>query len=136
MPGTMISRGNLVASWLMGPTLTPVLVAQATTAEQDFTVKGLQVGDFVNVVANVAQTAGIGIANARVKAADTLTIGFSNSTAGGLTPAAGVYLVMLDRAETTLPAERGVAMYDSTFTPEGPDDPRHDLRRAGAPDDG
>jgi hypothetical protein len=103
MPGTMISRGNLVVSWLMGPTLTPVLVAQATTAEQDFTVKGLQVGDFVNVVANVAQTAGIGIANARVKAADTLTIGFVNSTAGGLTPAAGVYLVMLDRAETTLP---------------------------------
>lgn len=103
MPGTMLSRGNIVTSWLMGPTLTPVLVAQATSAEQDFTVKGLVVGDLVQVTCNVAQTAGIGIANARVKAADTLTIAFSNSTAGGLTPAAGVYLVALDRAETTLP---------------------------------
>jgi hypothetical protein len=66
-------------------------------------VNGLAVGDYVNVVCNVAQTAGIGLVNARVSAANTLTLGFSNSTGGGLTPAAGVYLVMLDRAETTLP---------------------------------
>lgn len=103
MPGTMLARGNIVTSYIMGPTLTPVSVAQATTAEQDFTIKGLLTSDLVQVTCNVAQTAGIGIANARVKAADTLTVAFSNSTAGGLTPAAGVYLVALDRAETTLP---------------------------------
>lgn len=103
MPGTMIARGNIVTTYLMGPTLTPVAVAQAITAEQSFTVRGLLVGDYVNVSCNVAQTAGVGVANARVSAADTLTIGFSNSTAGSLTPAAGVYLIELNRAETTLP---------------------------------
>jgi spore coat protein U-like protein len=99
----MIPRGNVVVSYLMGPTLTPVSVAANITAEQNFTVRGLQVGDYVNVTANVAQTAGIGIVNARVSAADTLTVGFSNSTAGGLTPAAGVYLIDLSRADGALP---------------------------------
>lgn len=103
MPGTTITRGNILASFIMGPTLAPVLVAQATSAEQDFTIPGLQVGDYVNVTCNVAQTAGISIANARVKAANTLTVSFANSTAGGLTPVTGVYLVAVDRAETTLP---------------------------------
>jgi hypothetical protein len=28
MPGTMLARGNIVTSYLMGPTLTPVQVAQ------------------------------------------------------------------------------------------------------------
>jgi hypothetical protein len=100
----MISRGNLVTSYLMGPTLTPVLVAQATTAEQDFTVKGLQVGDFVNVVCQRGADGGHRHRQrARVKAADTLTIGFSNSTAGGLTP--GGWRLPRDARsrETTLP---------------------------------
>lgn len=98
--GTTLCRGNISASMLIAPSLTPVAVLQATTAEQNFTVNGLAVGDMVEVCANVAQTAGVGISNCRVSAANTLTIGFSNSTAGTLTPAAGQYLVCIVRPES------------------------------------
>jgi len=99
MPGTISAGGNILYSWMIGPSLTPVAVAQNTTAEQSFTVMGLQTGDFVDVYANSAQTAGIGIVNNRVSAANTLQIGFSNSTGGSLTPAAGVYLIIVTRPE-------------------------------------
>lgn len=100
MPQTMLSRGNLLYQWMIGPTLTPVSVNANTTAEQSFTIPGLQVGDFVDVYAAVAQTAGIGIVNNRVSAANTLQIGFANATAGALTPVAGVYYVMISRPES------------------------------------
>jgi hypothetical protein len=99
MPGTTIGRGNVIYDYLAGPSLTPVSVAGATSAEQNFTVVGLQVGDFVDVFFNGVQTAGIGIANARVSALNTLTILFQNSTAGALTPAAGQYVMNVTRPE-------------------------------------
>lgn len=100
MPGTTIGRGNVIYDYLCQPTLTPVSVGANTSAEQTFTVLGLQVGDFVDVnVANSAQTAGIGIVNARVSAANTLAIQFSNSTAGALTPVAGAYNINVTRPE-------------------------------------
>lgn len=79
------------------PTLTPASVAAATTAEQTFTVNGLAVGDKV-IVNGPAPTAGTGIVNARVSAADTLAITFANVTAGALTPAAGTYTVIAIRS--------------------------------------
>lgn len=100
MPGTIGSGGNILYAWMIAPTLTPVAVAQNTTAEQAFTVPGLQVNDFVDVYSASAQTAGIGIVNNRVSAANTLQIGFSNSTAGSLTPVAGQYLIVICRPET------------------------------------
>lgn len=99
MPGSTVSRGNILNSFIAGPTLTPVSVAQNTSAEQSFTVPGLQVGDFIDVYLNIAQTAGIGIVNARVSAANTLQIGFMNNTGGSLTPAAGVYALIVSRPE-------------------------------------
>ncbi len=94
---------------MIGPTLTPVQVAQATTAEQSFTIPGLQVGDFVDVYAAAAQTAGIGIVNNRVSAANTLQIGFANTTAGPLTPVSGIYYVLISRPESlaNLPTTAG-----------------------------
>jgi len=100
MPGTTISRGNIQYAWLIAPSLTPVAVAGSTTAEQSFTVGGLVVGDFVYVYSNAAQTAGLSIGNVRVASANTLTIAFSNSTAGSLTPVAGVYRCLVNRAES------------------------------------
>ena len=97
MPGTLSSGGNIVYAWLITPTLTPVSVAANTTAEQSFTVPGLQVNDNVNCYALVLQTAGIGISNVRVSAANTLQIGFSNSTAGALVPIAGMYYMCICR---------------------------------------
>jgi hypothetical protein len=79
-------------------TLDVASVGANTTAEQDFTVEGLKVGDFV-AVCKPSLSAGLGIVNARVKAADTLSISFSNSTGSGIDPAAEAYLVMWLRSD-------------------------------------
>lgn len=99
MPSNTLGRGNVLYDFMIGPTLTPVSVAGATAVEQSFTIAGLQLGDAVDVTFNGAQTAGIGIGNGRVPAANTLTISFTNSTAGALTPASGQYLLTICRPE-------------------------------------
>lgn len=99
MPSTTLGRGNILYDFIIGPTLTPVAVAGATSAEQSFTIQGLQVGDILDVNCNVAQTAGIGIVNVRVSAANTMTLMFANATAGSLTPAAGLYNINVGRPE-------------------------------------
>lgn len=76
--------------------LTPVLVGAATCAEQNFTVPGLRIGDFVDVTPP-GITAGVAPCCARVSAANTLTVTFVNPTAGALVPAAGVYQIQLNR---------------------------------------
>lgn len=68
--------------------LTPVAVAANTSAEQTFTVPGLIAGTPVFVNKPTVQ-AGLGIAGARVSAANTLAITFSNNTAASITPTAG-----------------------------------------------
>ena len=107
--GTLISRGNVLSRGIIAPSLTPVEVAASTAAEQAFTISGLAIGDFVEVnyfgtndTTPAAQTAGLGIVNARVSAANTLRICFSNSTAGALTPAAGIYHMAVSRAEAPM----------------------------------
>lgn len=101
MPSTNVVRGNLQFSVLIGPTLSPISVAPNTTAEQTFTVAGLQTGDFVNVTKPTTQ-AGLAIGNARVSAANTLAIAFINATAATITPTASeIYNVAVDRPEVT-----------------------------------
>lgn len=100
MPSTTISRGNILVNMMAGVTLTPTALTASTTTAQTFTIPGLVLNDAVNVTFNGAQTAGVGIGNAYVSAANVLTIVFTNSTAAGTpTPAAGVYIVLVDRAE-------------------------------------
>lgn len=79
------------------PSITPASVAAATVAEQTFTVTGLTTADKVVVCPPVNGTS-TGIAGARVSAADTLAIRFTNPTAGALTPAAGVHSVVAFRS--------------------------------------
>jgi hypothetical protein len=102
MPGPSdISRGNIALSMLLGVPLTPSAVSANTTAEQTFTVRGLVAGDEVQVSKPTTQ-AGLGIVNARVSAADTLAITFSNNTGGGITPTAGeTYVVAVNRPTGT-----------------------------------
>lgn len=102
MPGTTIGRGNVLYDFLVGVTLTPASVGAATSAEQSFTVGGLQTNDVIDVMFNGAQTAGISTGNARVSAANTLTILFSNATAGGVVPASGQYILTVCRGEFPL----------------------------------
>lgn len=85
-----ILGGNLRAVSLVQLTIDPASVAAATTAEQTFTVVGVQPGDQVDV-RKPTLTAGIGVVNARVSAANTVAITFSNSTAGAIDPPAEVY---------------------------------------------
>lgn len=79
------------------PTINPASIAAATSAEQTFTVTGLTTADKV-VVIKPSVTAGVGIVNARVSAADTLAITFMNATAGALDPASEVYTVLAFRS--------------------------------------
>ena len=98
MPMNDVVRGNVQYSLVISPTLSPISVAPNTTAEQTFTVSGLQLGDFVNVAKPSAQ-AGLGIVNSRVSAANTLAVSFINATAATITPTASeVYAVQLLRA--------------------------------------
>lgn len=85
---TSLPFGNVQISALLAVALTPAQVAANTTAEQTFTVNGLIIGDFVEVNKPTSQ-AGLGLANFRVSAANTLAITFSNNTAAGITPTAG-----------------------------------------------
>ena len=102
MPGTTTSYGNILYAWLIQPVLTPVAVAANTTAEQSFNLGGLQTSDCVSGYLQGVQTAGIGISNMRVLSNGILQIGFSNSTAGSLTPAVGPYLICICRPENQI----------------------------------
>lgn len=96
---TDIARGNIRGQDLYNITLSPSSVANATSAEQTFSFKGLRTTDFVYVIKPTAQ-AGLGIVNTRVSAADTLAITFMNCTAATITPTASeVYTLLLKRSE-------------------------------------
>lgn len=100
--------GNVWKVGVFNLTLSPVQVNTITAAEQNFAATGigLLTTDFVTVSC-AAPTAGIGIVNARVSAADQLTIQFVNPTAGNLTQTAStVYqvLVMRPQLNWTAPA--------------------------------
>ncbi|HUN00413.1 MAG TPA: hypothetical protein PLI96_08015 [Halothiobacillus sp.] len=76
--------------------ITPAAVAAATTVEQSFTIPGVLPGDSIDVNPP-ALTAGVVLSNARVSAANTVQIQFTNSTAGSLTPPAGVHIFIVVR---------------------------------------
>jgi hypothetical protein len=99
---TSVLTGNIVSVGVASVTLSPAIVNAATSNEQTFTVPGLRVGDMVCVSKPTTQ-AGLGIAGARVSAANTLAITFINATAGGLTPTASeVYLVFWARPDAVV----------------------------------
>lgn len=78
------------------PTINPASIAAATSVEQTFTVTGLTTADKPVVIKPTA-TAGVGIVNARVSAADTLALTFMNATAGAVDPPSEVYTVLAFR---------------------------------------
>ena len=93
------ARGNIVGEWVLSITISPTVVAPNTTAEQTFTVTGLNVGDFVEVNKPTTQ-GGLGIVNSRVSAANTLAIAFGNLTAATITPTASeIYYLTVTRPD-------------------------------------
>jgi hypothetical protein len=102
LPDTVqIPTGNLWKVGVFNLTLSPAAVNTITAPEQSFAATGigLLTTDQVQVQC-MAPLAGVGILNARVSAADTLTIQFVNPTAGNLTPTAStVYRVTVLRVQ-------------------------------------
>jgi hypothetical protein len=97
----LIARGNIDSSFLLAITLTPAQTTNNATVEQSFTVPGLQPGDAVTVSFNGAFTSALDVANARVSAANTLTLAFQNNTGGALTYPSGQFLIEVNRPSTS-----------------------------------
>lgn len=72
--------------------LTPASVAANTTAEQTFTVPGLQVGDSIDIN-KASHQVGLSIGNVRVSAANTLAIQYVNTTASPIVPTDEQYII-------------------------------------------
>lgn len=88
---------NLTSMSVLQVTFDPASVATATTAEQTITVPGVAVGDIVVSISKPTNTAGFGIVNARVSAANTIAVTFVNPTAGAVNPGAEVYTILVAR---------------------------------------
>jgi hypothetical protein len=92
-----ITNGNMAGAYIVSASITPAQVAGAVTVEQSFTVTiNLKVGDLVLTIPP-SVTAGTSVTATRVTAANTISITFSNPTAGPLTPAAGTYTFIVFR---------------------------------------
>lgn len=105
MPSSDIARGNVLYSTLLGITLSPASVANATSAEQTFPVPGLLMTDLVFIEKPTAQ-AGLGIVGTRVSAANVLAVTFMNATAATITPTASELYTLL----VTRPSNPGQAL--------------------------
>lgn len=101
-----IITGNVMQMGVLTFTYNPASVAAATSAEQTVTVPGLRVGDAVAVI-KPSVTAGVGIGNARVSAADTLAVTWINATAGAIDPASETYTLIWVRPEGASTAANG-----------------------------
>ncbi len=99
---TDIPRGQVRGIDLLEITLSPASVANATAAEQTFTVTGLKLHDYVAVNKPTAQ-AGLGIVGSRVSAANTLAITFMNTTAATITPTASEIYSLFRISPVTIP---------------------------------
>lgn len=99
---TLLPRGNLYRIYAVSVTFNPASVASATSAEQTVTVTGVKSGDIVVAVNKPSATAGVGIVNARVSAANTVALTFMNATAGAVDPGSESYTFMIATPENTL----------------------------------
>lgn len=100
----LLAFGNVQSTFVLKVTLTPAATATVTTLEQTFTVPGLLPGDQISGVSpQFAITTQVDIINARVSAANTLALAFSNVTAGSLTYPSGVFYIEVNRPDPSLP---------------------------------
>jgi hypothetical protein len=95
MSGTSVVRGNLRGWNIYQLTLSPVSVAANTTAEQTFTLNGINLNDWVDVQLIGPAQAGVSLSSARVSAANTLALTFANVTGSPIVPtASSSYLIV------------------------------------------
>lgn len=101
-----IIGGNVRFIGLAQVTFDPAAIATITTAEQSMTVQGVQLGDFV-FVSKPTVTAGFGIVNARVSAANTVSITAVNPTVGSIDPGSETWTVLVVRPSGSIPGAVG-----------------------------
>lgn len=88
--------------------MTPLIVATITTAEQSFGLNGvsqvtaatgIKAGDVIFGISSPSLVAGVAIANYRVDLTvdDKFYVTFVNPTAAGVTPVSGTYLITVAR---------------------------------------
>ena len=105
-----IARGNLIGTFVLQATLTPVGVAANSTVEQSFTIPGLLAGDqpsnfsFLSAYPN----SDVSFVNLRVPSNNTLVVAYQNGTAGALVPPAGNYYIEVNRIENLPPPSNWV----------------------------
>ncbi len=95
-----ILTGNIAEMGIVTFTYDPASQAANDTDEDTVTVSGLRVGDFV-VVSKPTHTDGIGLADARVTAANTLSITWTNPTAGAVNAGPETYTALWFRSDST-----------------------------------
>lgn len=93
--------GNVLAAGVLTVTLDLASVAAATSAEQTFTVPGLQTTDAVFLCVSSSLNNGLGIVGARVSAANTLAVRVMNATAGALDAASATFTLLVVRPESS-----------------------------------
>ena len=76
-------------------TFDPGTVTANTTIEYDVTVTGVLSTSYVLSVTKPTHSAGMGIVNWRVKADDTVSITFMNSTGAGVSPGSETYIIIV-----------------------------------------
>lgn len=105
-----VIAGNAASINLIQATIDLPEIAANTSEENDVTVTGLKVGDFVSAV-NQTFEAGIVIVPTRVAADDTLPVRAINSTGSAVDASSDTYTLLVVRAEgnaSTLPT--GIAI--------------------------
>jgi hypothetical protein len=99
---TSLLRGNILKVFAVQISIDVTSRTASTSSEQDITVTGVEVGDIVISINKPSLSAGIGIVNARVKAASTIAITYMNATASPVDPAAETYTLVIGRPENPL----------------------------------
>jgi hypothetical protein len=99
---------------LFATTQSPASVANATSAEQAFTVNNALVTDTVIGISKPTAQAGLGIVGMRVSAQSSVGVTYGNFTAATITPTASeVYEVAVRRPNPVAP----LVVYNQTLTP-------------------
>lgn len=96
-----IPMGNVKAFGVLTIAVDHASCAANTSIETDVSVPGLKTGDFV-AVNKPTLSAGLGVANARVKSDGTLSIQVINTTAGAIDAASETYTVLWARPEGSI----------------------------------
>ena len=95
-----IQMGNVKGIMVVDKTFDAANVLANVTAEQDVTVAGVNVGDFV--FANPQSfNAGLGVVGARAKSANTIALTYSNNTGSAINAASMTIRFLIIRPEAT-----------------------------------